>query len=217
MNINQYIDHTILKPTATLDDIEKLCKEAIKYNFYAVCVNSCYVNLTQELLKNSSVKTASAIGFPLGATTTKSKVFEATDSIRLGALEIDMVLNIGLLKSGAFKLVENEIAEIKKSIGNNYLKVIFENCYLTDNEKVIACKISENAGADFIKTSTGFGTGGASLEDIKLMKEAISDSVKVKASGGIRDLNTVLEYINLGVSRIGTSSGVTIMNQLSNQ
>jgi len=166
MNINQYIDHTILKPTTLITDIEKLCKEAITHNFYAVCINGCYVSLAKGVLKNSPVKIASVIGFPLGANTTKSKIFEANDCINDGATEIDMVLNIGLLKSGSHRLVEKEIYDLKKTIGSHTLKVIFENCYLTNDEKITACKIALNGGADFIKTSTGFGIGGATVDDI---------------------------------------------------
>ena len=213
MNINQYIDHTLLKPTALIADIEKLCKEAITHNFYAVCINSCYVSYAKTILKNSPVKIASVIGFPLGANTEKSKIFEANDCVNLGASEVDMVLNIGLLKSGSYQLVENEIYNIKKTIGSNTLKVIFENCFLTNDEKITACKIALNAGADFIKTSTGFGTGGATIDDVKLMKNTVKNQIKIKASGGIRNFETAKEYLNLGVSRIGTSSGVTIMNQ----
>ena len=212
MKINQYIDHTLLKPTTLITDIEKLCTEAIEHNFYAVCINSCYVNLAKKILKNSSVKIASVIGFPLGANTTNSKTFEANDCINVGATEIDMVVNVGLLKSGSYKLVEDEISEIKKTIGSHTLKVIFENCYLTNDEKITACKIALNAGADFIKTSTGFGTGGATVDDVKLMKKTIGNQIKIKASGGIKDFETAKEYLNLGVSRIGTSSGVTIIN-----
>lgn len=212
MNINQYIDHTLLKPTTTIIDIEKLCNEAINHNFYAICINSCYVSYAKIILKNTPIKIASVIGFPLGANTTKSKIFEANDCINIGATEVDMVLNIGLLKSGSYQLVEDEIYNIKKNIGDNTLKVIFENCYLTNDEKITACKIALNAGADFIKTSTGFGIGGATIDDIKLMKNTVKDQIKIKASGGIKNYQTAKEYLDLGVSRIGTSSGVIIMN-----
>lgn len=213
MNINQYIDHTLLKPTAIITDIEKLCTEAIEHSFYAVCINSCYVSFATNNLVNSPVKIASVIGFPLGAITEKSKLFEANDCIHNGATEIDMVLNIGLLKSGYYQVIEDEISKIKKTIGSNTLKVIFENCYLTTDEKTTACKIALNSGADFIKTSTGFGTGGATINDVILMKKAVGNHIKIKASGGIKDYETAKEYLNLGVSRIGTSSGVTIMKQ----
>ncbi|WP_106793379.1 deoxyribose-phosphate aldolase [Aquimarina sp. Aq78] len=211
MTLNTYIDHTLLKANATVDDIKKLCAEAKEHHFYAVCVNSYYVGLAESELMHSDVNIAAVIGFPLGATITKVKVYEAQQCIDEGANEIDMVLNIGLLKSGYYTIVEEEIRVIKKVIGERVLKVIFENCYLTDAEKKIACQLSLNAGADFIKTSTGFGAGGATLEDVKLMKNEVQDNIQIKASGGIRDLEKAKQYIDLGVSRIGTSSGVTIV------
>jgi len=211
MQLNQYIDHTILKATATPKDIVQLCTEAIQFKFYAVCVNSCYVKLTKSELEKSSVKIAAVIGFPLGAMSTESKIAEAVQCVSDGADEIDMVINIGLLKSGNSDFVEEEIAKIKKAIGKQVLKVIIETCYLTDEEKKMACRTALNAGADFVKTSTGFGTGGATIEDIKLMKAEVGDKLKIKASGGIRDLKTALEYIELGVSRLGTSSGIELV------
>jgi deoxyribose-phosphate aldolase len=211
MQLNQYIDHTILKATATPKDIVQLCTEAIQFKFYAVCVNSCYVKLTKSELEKSSVKIAAVIGFPLGAMSTESKIAEAVQCVSDGADEIDMVINIGLLKSGNTDFVEEEIAKIKKAIGKQVLKVIIETCYLTDEEKKMACRTALNAGADFVKTSTGFGTGGATIEDIKLMKAEVGDKLKIKASGGIRDLKTALEYIELGVSRLGTSSGIELV------
>ncbi|TPN87496.1 deoxyribose-phosphate aldolase [Aquimarina algicola] len=213
MKINTYIDHTILKATATVDDIKQLCKEAKEHHFYAVCVNGYYVALAESELMQTDIKIAAVVGFPLGATSSYIKVEEAKHCIDQGAHEIDMVLNVGLLKSGGYqKIIEEDIRAVKKAIGNNVLKVIFENCYLTTEEKKIACKLSLNAGADFIKTSTGFGTGGATLEDVQLMINEVHGSVKIKASGGIRDLNTAKQYIDLGVSRIGTSSGIQIVN-----
>ncbi|WP_108801887.1 deoxyribose-phosphate aldolase [Aquimarina sp. Aq107] len=211
MELNQYIDHTLLKPTATVEDIKKLCTEAKQYGFYSVCVNGAYVGLACSELMKSDIKIAAVIGFPLGAMTTKAKVFEAKQCIDDGANEIDMVLNIGLLKSGYHKIVQDEIALIKKAIGDNVLKVILENSYLTEEEKKIACQLSIDAGADFIKTSTGFGGGGATIEDVKLMKEVAKDAIQIKASGGIRDVETAMQYINMGVSRLGTSSGVTLV------
>ncbi len=211
MQLNTYIDHTLLKADATVNDIKKLCAEAKEHSFYAVCVNSYYVALAESELMHTDIKVASVVGFPLGSMTSQIKVFEAKQCIDQGAKEIDMVLNIGLLKSGYYKIVEDEIRAVKKAIDNYTLKVIFENCYLTDEEKKIACKLSLNAGADFIKTSTGFGTGGATIEDIKLMKKEVGDAIKIKASGGIRDLETAKQYINIGVSRIGTSSGIAIV------
>ncbi|PKV48314.1 deoxyribose-phosphate aldolase [Aquimarina sp. MAR_2010_214] len=211
MILNTYIDHTLLKANATVDDIKKLCTEAKEHHFYAVCVNSYYVGLAESELMHTDINIAAVVGFPLGSTVTKVKAYEAQQCIDDGANEIDMVLNIGLLKSGYYKIVEEEIRAIKKVIGEHTLKVIFENCYLTDEEKKIACQLSLNAGADFIKTSTGFGTGGATLNDVKLMKNEVQDVIQIKASGGIRDVETAKQYINLGVSRIGTSSGVTIV------
>lgn len=211
MILNTYIDHTLLKANATVDDIKKLCTEAKEHHFFAVCVNGYYVGLAASELMHTNVNIAAVVGFPLGSIVTKVKAYEAKQCIDDGANEIDMVLNIGLLKSGYYKIVEEEIRTIKKAIGERILKVIFENCYLTDAEKKIACQLSLNAGADFIKTSTGFGTGGATLDDVKLMKNEVKDTIQIKASGGIRDLETAKQYIDLGVSRIGTSSGITIV------
>ena len=211
MQLNQYIDHTILKATATPKDIVQLCAEAIQFKFYAVCVNGCYVKLAKTELINSEVKIAAVIGFPLGAMSTESKIAEAVQCVADGADEIDMVINVGLLKAGQADFVEDEIAAIKKAIGKQVLKVIIETCYLTNEEKKMACRAALNAGADFVKTSTGFGTGGATIEDVKLMKAEVGDKLKIKASGGIRDLATALEYIELGVSRLGTSSGIELV------
>ncbi|MFD2564387.1 deoxyribose-phosphate aldolase [Aquimarina rubra] len=211
MELNKYIDHTILKATATVADITKLCEEAKQYNFYSVCVNGAYIGLACSELMKTDVKIAAVVGFPLGGMTTKAKVFEAKQCIDDGAHEIDMVLNIGLLKSAYHEIVRDEIAKIKKAIGDNVLKVIFENCYLTNEEKKIACQLSIDAGADFVKTSTGFGTGGATIEDVKLMKDIAQDKILIKASGGIRDIETAKKYINMGVSRLGTSSGVALV------
>ena len=210
MQIQDYIDHTLLKPTAIPSDIEKLCQEAKDYKFQAVCVNGCYTKFAKEQLKNSQVKLAVVVGFPLGAMSTESKVFEAKDSVANGADEIDMLINLGWLKSGKLELVEREISEIKKAIGKKVLKVIIETCYLTQDEKIKACELAVKAGADFVKTSTGFGEGGATLEDVKLMKKVVGNKAKIKASGGIKNRATALKYISLGVSRIGTSSGIAI-------
>ena len=211
MNLSKYIDHTLLKATATENDIIQLCKEAIEYNFFAVCVNSSYVELCKKTLANSTIKIASVVGFPLGAMDTLSKIKEAENAKNNGADEIDMVINIGFLKDRKLDLVENEIRLIKKAIGNNVLKVIIETCYLTDEEKKIATQLTVNAGADFVKTSTGFGTGGATLEDIAMMKSITQNKIKIKASGGIRDFETAIQYINLGIDRIGTSNGIQIV------
>lgn len=211
MKINKYIDHTVLKATTVKEDIVKLCKEAKEHGFFSVCVNGCYVSLASEELRGTDVKIAAVVGFPLGAMSCEAKVFEAKKCIEDGASEIDMVINVGLLKSGETKLVEDEIRYIKEAIGDNVLKVIIETCYLTEDEKRIACQLSLNAKADFVKTSTGFGTGGATYEDVALMKEVVGDKAQIKASGGVRDLETALKYIEMGVTRLGTSSGVMLV------
>lgn len=211
MDINKYIDHTILKATAISDDIEKLCNEAITHNFFAVCVNPTYIELCKKILLKSNVKIATVVGFPLGAMQQKSKQYEAECAIQSGADEIDMVMNIGKLKDKKFIEVEQEIASIKKSIEHHTLKVIVETCYLSEPEKIQATTLVMNAGADFIKTSTGFGTGGATIDDILLFQKIANGNLKIKASGGIKDAETALKFISLGVSRIGTSSGVDII------
>lgn len=213
MQLNKYIDHTLLKPTATPADIETLCKEAKEYNFAAVCVHPCYLELAKDFLKNTAVKTAVVVGFPLGAMTTEAKVFEAKDAIKNGADEIDMVINIGMLKAGEVAYVTREIGAIKKAIGDKVLKVILETCFLSDEETQIAAKAALKAKADFIKTSTGFGTGGATFSNVKLMKEIAGEQMKIKASGGIKDRETAIKYIDLGVSRLGTSSGIKLINR----
>ena len=211
MGLNKYIDHTILKATASSTDVQKLCEEAIEHEFYSVCVNGCYVADAKHLLQGTDVKIAAVVGFPLGAMTTAAKVFEAKEAVENGASEIDMVINVAKLKDGEFKYVENEIRQIKEAIGDNVLKVIIETCYLTDEEKVKACELSLAAKADFVKTSTGFGTDGATYEDVKLMKSVVGDNAKVKASGGVRDKETAQKYIDLGAERLGTSSGIDIV------
>jgi len=210
--INSYIDHTLLKSTATIDDINTLCNEAKTYDFFTVCINGYYVPLAEQLLKHSQVKICTVIGFPLGSMSSRAKIFEAEDAIGYGADEVDMVMNLGLLKSKKLKLLENEIASVKNTIGRKVLKVIIETCYLSLEEISIASKIVESAGADFVKTSTGFGPEGASLEVVSEIKKSISSEMKIKASGGIRDYMTAKSYIDLGVSRIGTSSGIAILN-----
>ena len=211
MGLNKYIDHTILKATASSSDVQKLCEEAIEHEFYSVCVNGCYVADAKQLLQGTDVKVAAVVGFPLGAMTTAAKVFEAKEAVENGASEIDMVINVAKLKDGEFEYVENEIRQIKEAIGENVLKVIIETCYLTDEEKVKACELSLVAKADFVKTSTGFGTGGATYEDVKLMKSVVGDNAKVKASGGVRDKETAEKYVELGAERLGTSSGIDIV------
>lgn len=211
MQISKYIDHTLLKATATKEEIIKLCSEAKEYNFYAVCVNGSYVELATQELRNSEVKIAAVIGFPLGAMTTETKVFEAKSCIQKGASEIDMVINIGKLLGGENDYVENEIRLIKEAIGNNVLKVIFENCYLSKEQVKTVSQLAVNAGADFIKTSTGFGTNGATLEDVQLMKDVVKNKAQIKAAGGVRDTATAEKYIEMGVTRLGTSSGVSLV------
>ena len=211
MGLNKYIDHTILKATASNSDVQKLCEEAIEHEYYSVCLNGCYVADAKQLLQGTDVKVAAVVGFPLGAMTTAAKVFEAKEAVENGASEIDMVINVAKLKDGEFEYVENEIRQIKEAIRDNVLKVIIETCYLTDEEKVKACELSLVAKADFVKTSTGFGTGGATYEDVKLMKSVVGDNAKVKASGGVRDKETAEKYVELGAERLGTSSGIDIV------
>ncbi len=211
MKSSKYIDHTQLKPDATKEKIIALCNEAAQYDFASVCVNPCWIELCREQLKDTDVKVCTVIGFPLGAMTTAAKVFETKDAIEKGAEEIDMVINVGKLKDGDDEYVTNEIAAIKEACGNHVLKVIIEACLLSDEEKVRACKDSEKAGADFVKTSTGFSTGGAILEDVKLMRASVSEKVKVKAAGGIRDKETFEKMIEAGAERIGTSSGAKLI------
>ena len=215
-NIAKYIDHTILKATTTSKEVEKLCLEAKEYGFYSVCVNGCFVKECKELLKNSNVKIAAVVGFPLGAMTKSSKIFEAREAIANGANEIDMVINIGKLIEGDSKYVEDEIREIKEAIGKNVLKVIIETCYLNEEQKMLACELSLNANADFVKTSTGFGTAGATFEDVILMKKMVGDNAGVKASGGVKSYETAEKYIELGATRLGTSSGIDIIKGAKN-
>ncbi|MBT8266515.1 MAG: deoxyribose-phosphate aldolase [Bacteroidia bacterium] len=212
MKLNSYIDHTLLKPTATKNEIIKLCNEAITYDFFAVCVNGCYVALANELLSDSSVKVCSVIGFPLGAMATEAKVFEAKNAIAQGADEIDMVINLGALKNKHYDFVFDDINQVKKAIGDHTLKVILEISELSYDEISKASSICVDAKADFVKTSTGFSSGGASIEAINIMKKAINGKAKMKASGGIRDYDTAKTYIDLGVDRLGVSSGIAIMN-----
>jgi len=210
-NLNQYIDHTLLKATATQEAIIQLCKEAKEYKFFAVCVNSGYVALAKKYLTESDVKVCSVIGFPLGAMSTPAKVLEATKAVADGADEIDMVINIGQLKSENFDAVWKDIEAVKNAIGHKVLKVILEICYLNKTEIIKASELALLSGADFIKTSTGFGTGGATIEGVQLMKCVAENNAKIKASGGIRDRKTALEYIAAGAERIGTSSGIAIV------
>ncbi|MGC9512312.1 MAG: deoxyribose-phosphate aldolase [Fidelibacterota bacterium] len=216
-NIARYIDHTLLKPDATQNQIIQLCQEAKEYQFASVCVNPYWVSLCKGQLKNTDVKVCTVIGFPLGANTTVVKVAETLQAIEDGADEVDMVMNISALKSGKTVDVETDIRAVteavKKATQNNRIqvKVILETCLLRDEEKILACELSERAGADFVKTSTGFSNGGATVEDIKLMKKTVGSRMEVKASGGIRDMQTALAMIQAGATRIGTSSGVKIV------
>lgn len=211
--LNSYIDHTLLKPTATTNDIIQICDEAKQYKFFSVCVNSSFVMLAKKELQGSNVKVCSVVGFPLGAMSTKAKVEETKQALKDGADEIDMVINIGLLKSKDFDAVWKDIEAVKNEMPNNVLKVILETCYLEDLEIIKASELAIQSGADFIKTSTGFGNGGATIHDVKLMK-CVSEhcNTKIKASGGIRDYKTALQFIELGVERLGVSSGIAIMN-----
>ncbi|KMZ41617.1 MULTISPECIES: deoxyribose-phosphate aldolase [Bacillales] len=211
MNMNKYIDHTLLKPDATQEMIDKLCEEAREHDFMSVCVNPYWVKRSAELLAGSDVKVCTVIGFPLGASTIESKAAETRDAIANGATEVDMVLNVGALKSGDLETVKKDIAAVKQAAGDILLKVILETCLLTEEEKVVACKLSVEAGADYVKTSTGFSTGGATVEDIALMRKTVGPNVGVKASGGVRDGETAVAMIEAGASRIGTSSGVSIV------
>ncbi len=208
---SKLIDHTLLKAFATEKDIEKLCQEAIEYNFKSVCVNPANVSLASELLKNSDVLVCTVIGFPLGANTMETKWMETQDAINNGADEIDMVINIGKAKEHDYEYIKNEIAGVVAMAQGKTVKVIIETCYLSDEEKKEVCKAAALAKANFVKTSTGFGTGGATVEDVKLMKENISSDMFVKASGAVRTKEDVEKMVSAGASRIGASSGVQIM------
>ncbi|MFD1014943.1 deoxyribose-phosphate aldolase [Winogradskyella rapida] len=215
MNLNRYLDHTLLSASATEADILQLCEEALKYNFYSVCVNSSNVILAKQALGHSDVKICTVVGFPLGAMSTEAKIFEAKNAIEQGATEIDMVLNIGRLKSKNYLAVLKDISDVKRAIGFTTLKVILEISELSKNEIVKACEICMDAKADFIKTSTGFSKSGATLTAVKIMRKTVRDQVKIKASGGIRDAETAQKYIDIGVDRIGASAGVAMMNELA--
>ncbi len=220
MKINRYIDHTILKPEATDEQVVQLCEEALKHEFASVCVNPCFVPLVGRTLKlkGIDVKTCSVIGFPLGANEPLTKAFEAGFAIVNGAGEVDMVINIGALKSGNMKKVAEDIsAVVKVASGKVLVKVIIECCLLSDEEKTAVCQIAVNEGANFVKTSTGFGWGGATVEDVKLMRKTVGPGIGVKASGGIRDYLTAMKMIEAGADRIGTSYGIAIMEQAKKQ
>lgn len=211
MNINRYIDHTLLSATATEKDIVTLCEQAVKYDFFSVCVNSGYVRLAKKHTTGSNVKVCSVIGFPLGQMDTSSKIAETGFAVSNGADEIDMVINVGKLLEGDYTYVQDEISAIKNILGNRVLKVILETCYLNKEQIRMASTLSIEAGADYIKTSTGFGTGGATPEDVSIMLNIAGDKALVKASGGVRDQATAIAYIEMGVKRLGTSNGIKIM------
>ena len=208
------IDHTILKASATRELVIELCSQAKEYNFASVCVSPCFVKLASQELKDSEVKICTVIGFPLGVNSTHVKAFEAKKAVEDGAQEVDMVIHVGALKEGDQAYVLNDIAEVVKASGGALVKVIIETCYLTDDEKVTACEIAKKAGANFVKTSTGFGTGGATATDIALMRKTVGNELGVKASGGVRSLQEALAVIEAGASRIGTSSGMSIIKEM---
>lgn len=211
MSINKYIDHTLLKPESTQTQIDKLLAEAKEYDFASVCVNPTWVNYSAKALADSDVKVCTVVGFPLGATTPAVKAFETKDAIANGADEIDMVINIGALKSGNFDLVEEDIRAVVEAANGKLVKVIIEACLLTEEEKVMACELSVKAGADFVKTSTGFSTGGATVADVALMRQTVGPNIGVKAAGGARSLADAQAFIEAGATRLGTSSGVAII------
>ena len=211
MNYNRLIDHTVLKPETQEEAVIKLCKEAVEFNFASVCVNPTFVELCAGLLKGSEVKVCTVIGFPLGANTKEVKGFEALDAVNKGAEEIDMVINIGALKDKKYDYVYEEIKYIKECCKGRLLKVIIETCLLTDEEKVKACELSVKAGADYVKTSTGFSTGGATVSDIALMRKTVGPDLGVKASGGVRSYEDMVNMVEAGATRIGTSSGPKLM------
>ena len=214
--IQTYIDNTALKPDATPDVIEKLCAESIEYGCASVCVNPAYVPLVAKLLKGTSVKVCTVIGFPLGMNASEVKAFEAAYAAKEGAEELDMVINVGMLKSGNDEYVQKDIEAVVKAANGKLVKVIIETCLLTDEEKVRACKLAKAAGADYVKTSTGFSTSGATTHDIALMRETVGPEMGVKASGGIRDYAAAKAMIEAGASRIGASSGKKIVDGSKN-
>jgi len=211
MKRSKYIDHTLLKADATKQQIVKLCEEAKEYDFASVCVNPSWCELASEILKGTDVKTCVVVGFPLGSMTTDAKVAETKDAIEKGADEVDMVIQVGRLKDGDDAYVTEEIRRLKQACGEKVLKVIIEACLLNDEEKKRACLDASNAGADFVKTSTGFSTGGATVEDVRLMKATVGDKMQVKAAGGIRTKEQMDAMIEAGAERIGTSNGIALL------
>ncbi len=215
LELAKYIDHTLLKPEATKLQIQNLCEEALKYNFYAVCINSSHLQTAKEILRKSQVKIASVVGFPLGACDSNVKKFEAKKAIDSGAHELDMVIHLGAIKSEDWLYVEQEIKDIILISQGQPVKVIFETHMLTDAEKIKLCQICTSTGVTFVKTSTGFLGGGATISDVQLMKSHIGPKVLVKASGGVRDYATAIAMIDAGASRIGTSAGVAIIEKFN--
>ena len=211
MKLNKYIDHTLLKQDATEEQIDCLLSEAKAYDFASVCVNPTWVEHAKKGLEGTDVKVCTVVGFPLGATTSAVKAFETKEAIQNGADEIDMVINVGALKSGNLTLVESDIRAVVETSCDKLVKVIIEACLLTDQEKVVACQLSQKAGADFVKTSTGFSTGGATIADVTLMRETVGTEMGVKAAGGARSYADALAFVEAGATRIGTSAGVTIL------
>lgn len=210
--ISKYIDHTILAANATSKSVEKICEEAKTYHFASVCINSCRVAQSAALLKGTDVNVCTVVGFPLGAMSTASKAFEAEQAVADGATEVDMVLNVGLLKDKEYAAVEADIKAVKEACHGKLLKVIIEACLLTDEEKVKACQLSVAAGADYVKTSTGFSTGGATVADVALMRKTVGPDIGVKAAGGIHSYEEAKAMIDAGATRIGASSGIAIVN-----
>ena len=210
-NIAKYIDHTLLKANATEAQIRRLCEEASEYHFASVCVNTCYVPLAAELLKGSGVKTCCVVGFPLGAMSTAAKAFEAADAVKNGAEEVDMVINVGALKDHDDQYVLDDIKAVVDATPGKVTKVILETCLLSDEEIIRACELSVEAGADFVKTSTGFSKGGATVHAVELMKKTVGDRCQVKASGGIHTHEEMMAMIEAGATRIGASAGVKLM------
>ena len=211
------IDHTILKPYSSEHDIERICQEAIEYGFWSVCVNPSYVSLASHFAKNTKVKVCSVLGFPFGANTLEVKIHEAKKAIQDGANEIDMVINLGALRSGKYEIVKNEIEKVVeqgKSQSNTIIKVIIETGLLNEKDKILACELVKKSGADFVKTSTGFNAPGATISDVKLLRKIVGPDFGVKASGGIKTLHDALRLIDAGANRIGTSSGVAIIKEM---
>jgi deoxyribose-phosphate aldolase len=211
MLATKLFDHTILKADATKEDVKKVCEEAMAYSFCSVCVNSYYVPYVAELLHGSDVKICTVVGFPLGAMSTRAKALEAKIAVMDGADEVDMVINIGALKDKDYDVVLEDIKAVKEACGNALLKVIIETCILTDEEKIKACELSKEANADFVKTSTGFSTAGAKVEDVRLMRDTVGNDMGVKASGGIHDKEFANALVEAGASRLGTSATIKIV------